>query len=75
VRRDEQDAQLFSLTLLNAVRRALRVAGELAEIRAAEAIWNRERSRRLDGPTQHVAWRKLAMLDAAEILDELAVAL
>jgi hypothetical protein len=25
--------------------------------RDTEAIWNRERSRRLDGPTQRVAWR------------------
>jgi proteic killer suppression protein len=31
-----------------------------------EAIWRRRRSRRLDDPAQRVAWRKLAMLDAAE---------
>jgi toxin HigB-1 len=30
------------------------------------AIWHRQRSRRLDGPVQRVAWRKLAILDAAE---------
>jgi addiction module HigA family antidote len=38
-----------------------------------EVIWNRRRSRRLDGPTQRVAWRKLAMLDTAEILADLRI--
>jgi toxin HigB-1 len=38
-----------------------------------EAIWHRQRSRRLDGPVQRVAWRKLAMLDAAETLTDLLV--
>ena len=38
-----------------------------------EAIWHRQRSRRLDGPTQRVAWRKLAMLDAAETLTDLLI--
>lgn len=38
-----------------------------------EAIWNRRRSRRLDTPTQRIAWRKLAMLDAAETLADLLV--
>ena len=38
-----------------------------------EAIWRRQRSRRLDGPTQRIAWRKLAMLDAAETLTDLLV--
>jgi toxin HigB-1 len=38
-----------------------------------EAIWRRQRSRRLDGPVQHVAWRKLAMLDAAETLTDLLI--
>ena len=38
-----------------------------------EAIWHRQRSRRLDGPTQRVAWRKLAMLDAAETLMDLLI--
>ena len=38
-----------------------------------EAIWRRQRLRRLDGPTQHVAWRKLAMLDAAENLADLLI--
>jgi ATP/maltotriose-dependent transcriptional regulator MalT len=47
VRRDEQDAQLFSLTLLNAVRRALRLAGELAEIRAADLRFSERETREL----------------------------
>jgi len=38
-----------------------------------EAIWRRQRSRRLDGPVHRVAWRKLAMLDAAETLADLLV--
>jgi proteic killer suppression protein len=38
-----------------------------------EAVWRRQRSRRLDLPTQRVAWRKLAMLDAAEVLADLRV--
>ena len=38
-----------------------------------EAIWRRQRSRRLDGPVQRVAWRKLAMLDAAETLTDLLI--
>ncbi len=41
--------------------------------RDTEAIWHRQRSRRLDGPTQRVAWRKLAMLDAAETLADLRI--
>jgi proteic killer suppression protein len=36
-----------------------------------EAVWLRQRSRRLDGPVQRAAWRKLAMLDAAETLVDL----
>jgi toxin HigB-1 len=38
-----------------------------------EAVWHRRRSRLLDGPAQRVAWRKLAMLDAAEGLQDLRV--
>jgi proteic killer suppression protein len=38
-----------------------------------EAVWHRQRSRRLDPTNQHAAWRKLAMLDAAEILADLRV--
>ena len=38
-----------------------------------EAIWQRQRSRKLDTTTQRVAWRKLAMLDAAETLADLRV--
>lgn len=39
----------------------------------AERIWNRQRSRRLDGPTQRAALRKLLILDAAEQLADLRV--
>ena len=38
-----------------------------------EAIWHRQRSRRLNGPVQRVAWRKLGMLDAAETLTDLLI--
>ncbi len=41
--------------------------------RDTEAIWHRQRSRLLDGPTQRIAWRKLAILDAAETLADLRV--
>jgi proteic killer suppression protein len=41
--------------------------------RDTEAVWHRQRSRLLDGPAQHVAWRKLAILDAAETLADLRV--
>jgi proteic killer suppression protein len=39
----------------------------------SEATWHRQQSKRLDGPTQRVAWRKLAMLDAAERLGDLTI--
>jgi proteic killer suppression protein len=38
-----------------------------------EAIWHRRRSRKLDLSLQRAAWRKLAMLDAAETLADLVV--
>ncbi len=38
-----------------------------------EAVWQRKRSRKLDSTTQRAAWRKLAMLDAAEALGDLRV--
>ena len=38
-----------------------------------EAIWHRRRSRKLDLSLQRAAWRKLAMLDAAETLADLTV--
>ena len=41
--------------------------------RDTAAVWHRQRSRRLDGPAQRVVWRKLAMLDAAEVLADLRV--
>jgi proteic killer suppression protein len=39
----------------------------------AERIWRRERSKRLDQPTQRSALRKLLIMDAAETLDDLRV--
>jgi proteic killer suppression protein len=38
-----------------------------------ERVWRRERSKRLDQTIQRAALRKLLILDAAEILDDLAV--
>jgi proteic killer suppression protein len=38
-----------------------------------QAVWERRRSRRLDAAIQRVAWRKLALLDAAESLADLRV--
>ena len=55
--------------LVAAVRRELLASKD----RDTEAVWHRQRSRRLDGPAQRVAWRKLAMLDAAEVLADLRV--
>jgi proteic killer suppression protein len=39
----------------------------------AERIWRRERSRRLGQDVQRSALRKLLILDAAEVLDDLRV--
>ena len=38
-----------------------------------EALWHRKRSRKLDQQLQRAAGRKLAMLDAAEVLADLRV--
>ena len=38
-----------------------------------ERIWRRERSRKLDQPTQRAELRKLLIMDAAETLDDLRV--
>ena len=38
-----------------------------------ERVWRRERVRKLDQSTQRAALRKLLILDAAEILDDLRV--
>jgi proteic killer suppression protein len=38
-----------------------------------EAVWQRRRVPKLDLPLQRAAWRKLAMLDAAETLSDLRV--
>lgn len=41
--------------------------------RAAERLWSRTRSKELDPRIERVALRKLAMLDAAEVLDDLRI--
>jgi toxin HigB-1 len=38
-----------------------------------ERVWRRQRSRRLDPPTQRAALRKLLILDAAQTLDDVRV--
>ena len=38
-----------------------------------ERVWHRERSKRLDQPTQRAALRKLLILDAAEQIGDLRV--
>ena len=38
-----------------------------------EAVWHRKRARKLDPLLQRAAWRKLAMLDAAESLADVRV--
>jgi len=38
-----------------------------------ERLWSRERSKKLDPRTERTALRKLAVLDAAEVLDDLRV--
>jgi proteic killer suppression protein len=38
-----------------------------------EVVWLRQRSRKLDTTARCAAWRKLAMLDAAETLGDLRV--
>jgi len=38
-----------------------------------ERVWRRERSKRLDPNIQRAALRKLLILDAAEVLDDLKV--
>ena len=63
---------MLTASVVNASRYYRRVLRSSKD-RDTEAIWNRQRSRRLDGPTQRVAWRKLAMLDAAEILADLRI--
>lgn len=65
-------AHMLTPCVINASRYYKRVLRSFKD-RETEAIWHRQRSRRLDGPTQRVAWRKLAMLDAAETLADLRV--
>ena len=68
--------QLAAHVLTSCVINASRYYGSVLRSfkdRDTEAIWHRQRSRLLDGPTQRVAWRKLAILDAAETLADLRV--
>jgi toxin HigB-1 len=62
----------LTLCVINASRYYMSVLRSFKD-RETEAIWHRQRSRLLDGPTQRVAWRKLAMLDAAETLADLRI--
>lgn len=39
----------------------------------AERIWRRERSRKLDQPTQRAALRKLLIMDAADTVEDLRI--
>jgi proteic killer suppression protein len=41
--------------------------------RSTERLWSRRRSKELDPRIERVALRKLAMLDAADVLDDLRV--
>lgn len=41
--------------------------------RATERLWSRERTKNVDPRIERVALRKLAMLDAADVLDDLRV--
>jgi proteic killer suppression protein len=65
-------AHMLTACVINASRYYGRVLRSFKD-RDTEAIWHRQRSRLLDGPTQRVAWRKLAILDAAETLADLRV--
>ncbi len=66
------DANMLTPCVINASRYHTSVLRSFGD-RETEAIWHRQRSRLLDGPAQRVAWRKLAMLDAAETLADLRV--
>jgi toxin HigB-1 len=63
---------MITCCVINATRYYGRVLGSFRD-KDTQPVWRRQRSRRLDGPLQRVAWRKLAMLDAAETLTDLLV--
>ena len=65
--------QLLVTRCVNNVSRYYRRVLRSFRDKETQAVWHRQRSRRLDGPVQRVAWRKLAMLDAAETLTDLLV--
>ena len=56
----------------NAPRYALEVIRSFGDA-PTERLWARERTRRLDPRIERTALRKLVMLDAAEVLDDLKV--
>lgn len=56
----------------NAARYARRVIRSFGNA-ATERLWSRQRSPKLDPRIERVALRKLVMLDAAEVLDDLRV--
>jgi len=41
--------------------------------KTTELVWRRQRVRALDAPTQRAALRKLAMLDAADVIGDLRI--
>ncbi len=62
----------FTLAVNNVLRYAKCVLKSFRD-KEAERIWRRERSPRFDKDTQRAALRKLLILDAAEVLDDLRV--
>ena len=68
-----QTRRLLVTSCVNNASRYYRCVLRSFRDKETEAIWHRQRSRRLDGPVQRVAWRKLAILDAAETLADLMV--
>ena len=62
----------ITLDVSNASRYASQVLRSFRD-KDTERIWRRERSRRLDQNTQRAALRKLLILDAAEVLDDVRV--
>jgi toxin HigB-1 len=66
------DGLLITCCVINAIRYHGCVLRSFRD-KDTQAVWQRQRSRRLDGPVQRVAWRKLAMLDAAETLTDLVI--
>lgn len=74
VARRGDDLRRLSVTscVINGVRYGTLVLQSFGS-KDTERVWERRRSKQLDPATQRVAWRKLAILDAAETLDDLRV--